>query len=160
MKTVLVSKQGNAKTDILFVGVFKDEKKPGAIKKTEPLFARILEAAAKKGRFSGKSQEVFASFQTSYRRASEVIAIGLGDKKDLKAVTLRKIAGKIIEIASVRKASKIRVMADTFWAALWKREMLPRFLRNLQASRHTDFSVTRRRKRRASEVSGNHGAGF
>ncbi|MGI6241832.1 MAG: leucyl aminopeptidase [Candidatus Omnitrophota bacterium] len=114
MKTVLVSKQGNAKMDILFVGVFKDEKKPGAIKKTEPLFARILEAAAKKGRFSGKSQEVFASFQTSYRRASEVVAIGLGDKKDLKAVTLRKIAGKIIEIASARKASKIRVMADTF----------------------------------------------
>jgi leucyl aminopeptidase len=114
MKTVLVSSKGGAKADILFIGFFKGGKDLQGIKKIEPLFGKVLEAAIKKERFAGKPQEVFASFQPAYRHAAEVVVVGLGEKKDLKPASLRKIAGKIIEVAGTRKAGKIRVLADTF----------------------------------------------
>jgi leucyl aminopeptidase len=114
MKTVLISSKAAGKADVFFSGFFKGDKDMKRIRKAEPVFARLLEAAGKKERFLGKAQEVFASFQPSYRQAAEAVAVGLGEKKDLKPVSLRKVVGRIIEVASARKARKARVALDSF----------------------------------------------
>jgi len=113
MKTVLISR-GAGKADILFAGSFRGEKNFKLIRKTEPAFARLLEAAVKKEKFLGKARETFASFQPSYRQAAEAVALGLGEKKDFKVTCLRKAVGEIVGIASGKKANKIRVILDSF----------------------------------------------
>lgn len=113
MKTVLISK-GAGKADIFFAGLFKDEKKLGQIRSIEPAFVRLLEVALKKEKFFGKAQEIFASFQPSYRQAAEVVAVGLGDKKDFNPAALRKTVGQIINVASSKQANKVRILLDSF----------------------------------------------
>lgn len=110
MKTVLISSKAAGKADILFFGFFKGEKDLKRIRKAEPAFARLLEAAVKKEKFIGRVQEVFGSFQPSYRQAPEVIAVGLGEAKDFKPAVLRKVICRIIEVAGAKKADRVRVV--------------------------------------------------
>ncbi|OQA58360.1 MAG: Cytosol aminopeptidase [Candidatus Omnitrophica bacterium ADurb.Bin277] len=145
MKTVLVPIKGSTKADILFTGFFKGEKNLNPIKKIEPLFAKVFEAAIKKERFTGKAQDSFTLFHPSNRLASEVIVLGLGEKKDLKPAVLRKIAGRIVEIASVKKANKVRVVLDTFLSdSLEAKEATPIFVEtmNLAAYRFLRYKTT------------------
>jgi len=103
-----------AKTDLFIVGYFKGEKGLKELKRMEPLFAKAVEAAISKKRFEGKSGEVFSSYQVGYRQAQEVLLLGLGEKKEHKAVSLRKSVGAIIGLANSRTAMNVRVFLDSF----------------------------------------------
>ncbi len=103
-----------AKADLFVLGSFKGEKDLKALKRIDPSFAKAAEAVISKKHFSGKSGEVFTSYQTGYRQAPEMVLLGLGEKKDLKAASLRKAVGSAISVACSRKALKVRVLLDSF----------------------------------------------
>ncbi|HNX68391.1 MAG TPA: leucyl aminopeptidase [Candidatus Omnitrophota bacterium] len=102
------------KADLFVIGYFKGEKDLTALRKIDPVFAKAAEAAIAKKIFSGKAGEVFSSFQTGYRQASETALLGLGGKKDLKVASLRKAVGSVVALASGKKAAKVRVFLDSF----------------------------------------------
>ena len=106
-----------AKADLFIAGYFKGEKDLKTLRKIDPVFARAVEAAITKKRFEGKAGEVFSSYQAGYRQAPEMLLLGLGEKKDVKAASLRKSAGTLIGIANSRKANKVRVLLDSFVSA-------------------------------------------
>jgi len=106
--------RSGAKADLFVAGYFKGEKDLKALKKIDPVFAKAAETALSKKRFEGKSGEVFSSYQTGYRQAPEMLLLGLGEKKELKAASLRKSVGALIGLASSRKAMKVRVLLDSF----------------------------------------------
>lgn len=103
-----------SKADLFVVGCFKGEKDLKAIKKIDPAFAKVAEAAISKKRFEGKAGETFSSYQAGYRQASEILFIGLGERKDFKPESLRKAVGTMVASANARKALKVRVFADSF----------------------------------------------
>lgn len=103
-----------AKADLFVVGHFKGEKNPKALRKIDPAFAKTVEAVISKKRFEGKTGEVFSSYQAGYRQAPEMLLLGLGEKRDLKAAALRKAVGTLIGLANGRKAAKVRVFLDSF----------------------------------------------
>ncbi len=102
------------KADLFVAGYFKGEKNLKALKRIDPAFAKAAEEAISKKRFEGKAGEVFSSYQTGYRQAPEMLLLGLGEKKDLKAASLRKAVGTLIGVAKARKASKVRVLLNSF----------------------------------------------
>ena len=106
--------KAGAKADLFVAGYFKGEKDLKALRKIDPAFAKAAEAAISKKRFEGKTGENFSSYQTGYRQAPEMLLLGLGDKKDLKAASLRKSVGTLIGLANGRKAVKVRVLLDSF----------------------------------------------
>ena len=78
------------------------------------MFARAAEAAISKKRFEGKAGEVFSSYQAGYHQAPEMLLLGLGDKKEITAASLRKAVGTLIGTANGRKAKSVRVLLDSF----------------------------------------------
>ena len=115
MKVSLASlTRSAAKADLFVVGFFKGKKDLKALRKIDPAFAKAAEAAISKKRFEGKSGEAFSSYQTGYRQAPEMLLLGLGEKKDLKAASLRKSVGTLIGLANSRKAAKVRGFLDSF----------------------------------------------
>jgi leucyl aminopeptidase len=105
-----------AKADLFVVGYFKGEKDLKTLRKIDPAFAKAAEAALMKKRFEGKPGEAFASYQTGYRQAPEMLLLGLGEKKEFKAASLRKAAGSVVGAAQGRKSAKVRVFLDSFVA--------------------------------------------
>ncbi len=115
MKVSLTSlTRSAAKADLFVAGYFKGEKDLKALKKIDAVFARAAAGAISKKRFEGKTGEVFSSYQTGYRQAPEMLLLGLGEKKELKAASLRKTVGTLIGLAGGRKAMKVRVLLDSF----------------------------------------------
>ena len=102
------------KADLFVAGYFKGEKDLKALRKIDPVFAKVAEAAISKKRFEGKAGEVFSSYQAGYRQAPEMLLLGLGEKKELKAASLRKSIGTLIGLATCRRAVKVRVLFDSF----------------------------------------------
>ena len=102
------------KADLFVTGYFKGEKDLKALKKIDPAFAKAAEAAISKKRFEGKAGETFSSYQTGYRQAPEMLLLGLGEKKELKAASLRKSVGALIGLANGHKAIRVRVLLDSF----------------------------------------------
>ncbi|OGX10977.1 MAG: hypothetical protein A2351_04155 [Omnitrophica bacterium RIFOXYB12_FULL_50_7] len=109
--------KSGVKADLFVAGYFKGEKDLKALKKIDSAFAKAAEAAIAKKRFEGKTGEVFSSYQTGYRQAPEMLLLGLGEEKELKAVSLRKSVGTLIGLANGRKARKVRVLLDSFLSA-------------------------------------------
>lgn len=115
MKVSLASlTKSAAKADLFIVGCFKGEKDLKALKKIDPAFEKAAEAALAKKRFEGKTGESFSSYQAGYRQAPEMLLLGLGERKDLNAASLRKSVGALIGLANARKAVKVRVLLDSF----------------------------------------------
>ena len=115
MKVSLASlTRSAAKADLFVAGYFKGEKNLKVLKKIDPAFAKAAEAAITKKRFEGKTGEVFSSYQAGYRQAPEMLLLGLGEKKELKAALLRKSVGTLIGLINGRKAMKVRVLLDSF----------------------------------------------
>ena len=115
MKVSLASlMRSAAKADLFVAGCFKGEKDLKALKKIDPAFAKAAETAISKKRFEGKAGESFSSYQAGYRQAPEMLLLGLGEKKELKAASLRKAVGTLIGLANGRKAAKVRVLLDSF----------------------------------------------
>ena len=106
--------RSGVKADLFVVGYFKGEKDLKALKRIDPAFAKAAEAALAQKRFEGKTGETFSSYQTAYRQAPEMLLLGLGEKKELKASALRKSVGTLIGLANGRKAVKVRVLLDSF----------------------------------------------
>ncbi|MFA7255636.1 MAG: leucyl aminopeptidase [Candidatus Omnitrophota bacterium] len=106
--------KSGSKADLFVTGYFKGEKDLKALKKIDPAFAKAAETAISKKRFEGKTGESFSSYQAGYRQAPEMLLLGLGEKKDLKAASLRKAVGTLIGLANGRKAVKVRVLLDSF----------------------------------------------
>ncbi|MFH0985817.1 MAG: leucyl aminopeptidase [Candidatus Omnitrophota bacterium] len=102
------------KADLFVAGFFKGEKDLKSLKKIDPAFARSAQAAIANKRFAGKTGEVFSSYQSGYRQAPEMALLGLGEKKALTIVSLRKSAAALIALAGGRKAAKVRVLLDSF----------------------------------------------
>lgn len=106
--------KSGVKADLFVAGYFKDEKDLKTLKKIDPAFAKAAETAILKKRFEGKRGENFSSYQAGYRQAPEMLLLGLGEKKELTAASLRKSAGTLIGLASGHKALKVRVLLDSF----------------------------------------------
>jgi leucyl aminopeptidase len=106
--------KAGTKADLFVAGFFKGEKDLKALKKIDPAFGRAVEAAISKKRFEGKTGETFSSYQAGHHQAPEMLLLGLGEKKDLKAASLRKSVGTLIGLAGCRKAPRVRVLLDSF----------------------------------------------
>jgi leucyl aminopeptidase len=106
--------KSGSKADLFVAGYFKGEKDLRALRKIDPAFAKAAEAAISKKRFEGKTGETFSSYQAGYRQAPEMLLLGLGEKKDLKAASLRKSVGTLIGLANGRKALRVRALLDSF----------------------------------------------
>ncbi|MFH1208505.1 MAG: leucyl aminopeptidase [Candidatus Omnitrophota bacterium] len=102
------------KADLFVAGFFKGEKDLKVLKKIDPAFGKAAEAAISKKRFEGKTEETFSSYQAGYHQAPEMLLLGLGEKKDLKAASLRKSVGTLVGLANGRKAQRVRVFLDSF----------------------------------------------
>ncbi|MFH1800568.1 MAG: leucyl aminopeptidase [Candidatus Omnitrophota bacterium] len=102
------------KADLFVAGFFKGDKDLKTLRKIDPVFAKAAETAISKKRFEGKTGESFSSYQVGYRQAPEMLLLGLGGKKDLKAASLRKAVGTLVGLANGRKAMKVRVLLDSF----------------------------------------------
>ncbi len=108
--------------DLFVIGCFKGMKDLKPLRKTDPGFIAAAEAAIAKKRFEGKTGEVFSSYQTGYRQAPEAVLLGLGEKDSFTVASLRKAVGSVIGTANARKASKVRVLFDSFLTGAINRE--------------------------------------
>src|SRR3989338_3012046 len=67
-----------------------------------------------RGRFVGKFQEMFSSYDQDFREATEIVVVGLGKEKNYKRLCFRKVSAKIVEIAKAAKAKRVRVLLESF----------------------------------------------
>ncbi len=102
------------KADLFVVGCFKGMKDLTLFRKIDPGFFKAAEAAIVKKRFEGKTGEVFSSYQMGYRQAPEMALLGLGEKNTFTVASLRKAVGSVISAANARKASKVRILFESF----------------------------------------------
>ncbi len=101
------------KADLFVIGVFEGEAYEKQAAKIEPAFSEMLSDAKASKRFIGS----FASTMEIYGKsklATEVMVFGLGQKKNYKKMCMRKALAGIAQIASARKARKIRVVLESF----------------------------------------------
>ena len=101
------------KADLLVIGVFEGEDFSKQVNKIEPAFAEVLSDAKERKRFIGAFESTIEIYGRS-KLASEVIVLGLGQKKNYRTVCLRKALARIAQTASSRKAKKIRIVLDGF----------------------------------------------
>jgi leucyl aminopeptidase len=102
------------KADLLLAGHFAKENVSKDLLGLEPAFTALLKAVQEKKRFDGKFNQTFVSFNPDYREATEVLILGLGEKKNYKRVCFRKAVGALVRQAKARKASRVRILMDTF----------------------------------------------
>lgn len=100
--------------DLFLAGCFEGEKASKFLSTLEPEFQKTAEAAFKSKRFSGKKGETLTSFNSGYREAPEILLAGLGPRAKFEPSSLRAAAGKLIHLASGRKAKRVRFLFDTF----------------------------------------------
>jgi leucyl aminopeptidase len=101
------------KSDLFFIGAFEGEDFEKQAAKIEPALASVLDDAKERKRFIGTfdtSVEVYGQSA----KASEVIVLGLGQKKNYRGLCLRKTMAKIAQVAAARKSKKIRVALESF----------------------------------------------
>lgn len=115
MKTVLSSlTTRRQKSDLFVIGFFEKDKLQKEVSQLEPEFAKSVSAALSKGRFEGKHNQIFSNFNENYHEASEVVLIGLGQSKNYHPVCLRKAVGRLMGVAKERKATRVRILLDSF----------------------------------------------
>lgn len=100
--------------DLLITGFFEKEKVAASLESAEPRAVSFIEDALKRGRFEGKFGQTLTSYSSDYDEAPECIIFGLGQRKNHKKTCMRKASGQIIQLAKSRKASRVRILADTF----------------------------------------------
>jgi leucyl aminopeptidase len=114
MKFVLIpSSKARTPADLFIVGFFEKEQLTKETQALEPAFAKIAQLALKKGRYQGKFGEEFSFFHDSNKEATEVLLLGLGERKKYKPACLRKTVGKMVQYAKAHKASTLRVLFDS-----------------------------------------------
>jgi len=117
MSTVLIPARGKRKSADLWVsGCFEKDRPSKELGTLEPEFAKSLSMAIEKKRFSGKFGEIFASYSGAYREAPELMALGLGQKKNYRPACFRKAMGVVAKKAKEIKAAKVRICLDSFTA--------------------------------------------
>jgi len=115
MKTILMAQATKKnKADLLVVGNFEKGKADPVFSALEPAAATLLKSALDKGRFTGKSGELFSLYSENYVGAEEIVMAGLGGKAHYAKSGLRKIVGKITAFAKGRRAVKVRVLLESF----------------------------------------------
>lgn len=101
-------------SDLLVSGFFEKEKPAKPLQDLAPEFSALIESAVSKGRFEGKFSQVFSSYDAEHPEAGELLVFGLGLRKNHKKMCTRKAAGQIVQLAKARKASRLRILVDTF----------------------------------------------
>lgn len=115
MKTVLTSLSAKrTPADIFVAGFFEKEKLDSKLASLEPSFFKLAKLALEKKRFEGTFSQTFSSYHPENREASEVILLGLGQKKNYKKTCFRKAAAQIAQLGKARKARRIRVLLESF----------------------------------------------
>ncbi len=115
MKIDLISSSSRrTPADLFLAGSFEGEKSFKALSALEPEFMKSVEPALKNKRFSGKKGETLASFNSSYREASEVVLVGLGARAKFDLEALRQVVGKLVHLVSSRKAKRARLLFESF----------------------------------------------
>ena len=115
MKIELASLSGKRKpADLFFVGAFEGDKSLKALSSLEPDFTKSAQAAIPSGRFAGKKRETLSSFNPTYREASEIVLVGLGNKTQIDLASLRSTVGRLIQLARSRKVKRVRFLLDSF----------------------------------------------
>ena len=112
--TVTSKNETRSSADLLVVGLFEKEKNSKELQSLDRFFAKTVKAAIDKARFEGKMGQTFSSFHDDTKEASEVLAVGLGLKKNYRSGCLRKAAAQIFQQAKTRQAKRIRIVLDTF----------------------------------------------
>lgn len=109
------------KADLFVIGVFEGDEFEKQATKIEPALAEILADSKGRKRFIGS----FDSSVELYGRsslASEVIVLGLGQKKNYRRLCLRKAMARIAQTAAARKAKKVRISLESFTGGAVKAE--------------------------------------
>lgn len=115
MKTTLIPFSESRKpADVFFIGLFEKGQLAKEIELLEPAFARAMASAVRKEKFEAKTDQVFSFCHEENHEAFEIVLLGLGDKKKYKASSCRTAAGSLARLAKEKKASQVRVCADSF----------------------------------------------
>ncbi len=101
------------KADLFVIGVFEGEAYEKQAAKIEPAFSEMLSEAKATKRFIGSFGTTIEIYGKS-KLATEVMVFGLGKKKNHKPMCLRKALAAITQIASARKAKKVRIALKSF----------------------------------------------
>ncbi len=109
------------KSDLFVIGVFEGVDFEKQVSKIEPLFGEILPDAKASKRFIGAFDSAIEVYGRS-KLANEVVVLGLGQKKNYRSVCLRKAMARIAQMASARKAKKVRILLDSFVGGMVKAE--------------------------------------
>ena len=115
MKTVLASLSDKRPTaDILVAGFFQKEKLHPKLASLDQPFFKLANLALENKRFEGKFSQTFSSYHPENQEASEVILLGLGQKKNYKKLCFRKASAQIAQLGKARKAKRIRILLESF----------------------------------------------
>lgn len=115
MSTSLISSsQTRKRADIYFIGHFEGSSLSHDLIKQEPSFFKNLKYALDQKKFRGKFGEIFSLVAEENKEATEIVAIGLGQKKNFKTECFRKTSGKIVQYSKHCKVAKVRVALESF----------------------------------------------
>lgn len=114
MSTVLISlSQSRKKADVLILGCFEKEGLSQESQQLAPHFSQLVRVAIAKGRFEGKFGQTFSSYLDQEKEAPEIIALGLGLKKNFAKLCVRKTSGRIAQLAKEIKAKRVRIALES-----------------------------------------------
>lgn len=101
------------KADLFVIGAFEGEAYQKTIAKIEPAAESVLDDAFARKRFIGAFDTTIEIYGNS-EIATEVIVLGLGQKKNYRSICLKKAMARIAQTAAARKAKKVRLALESF----------------------------------------------
>jgi len=101
------------KADVLVIGIFKGQKYTGAVKSLNDFLGDALKNISEEERFEGDvGKSIMLSSTLGKIGCKRVLMVGLGEKTDFSAITLRKIGNHIIK--KVKDLSSVIAFAPEF----------------------------------------------
>ena len=148
MKIELVSLAKKRKPlDLFFVGAFEEDKSLKTLAGLEPDFLKSAGLAIQNKRFAGKKGETLASFNPTYREASEVVLVGLGKRTQFDAASLRQTVGRLMGLARSRKSKRVRFFFDSFLGRKIQGAQAAEFLTEIVFLANYDFDKYKAKKK-------------
>ena len=104
-----------AKADLLVFGSFEGETvPPRSVQVVEPVAFEIVRSAIKKKRFGSKEGETFGTYHDDFKRANQILALGLGKKENWSREKFRRRVAGILSYVKAQSAKKVQILAETF----------------------------------------------
>lgn len=101
--------------DLLVLGQFEGEAIPSKLLQVaEPAAFEILKNVIQKKRFSGNGCEQYSTDREEFKRANQMLALGLGKKENWSREKFRKRIASVLKYAKAQNAKSIVLLAETF----------------------------------------------